>query len=325
MVVEKSAPSNIALIKYMGKSNSLNNSPTNSSLSYTLEHLRSFVRLTLKPEFKQDQWNLLEGKGLEKTSMSQKSIDRYLKHFSLLKTELGIQGAFLVESANNFPADCGLASSASSFAALTLASAEVARQMNPQREHGVENLAELSRRGSGSSCRSFFAPWGLWFSEGVRPLELGINQLKHQVVVVDQHVKEVSSSEAHLRVLTSPLFEKRAQRAEARMAELLQVLRNPDWKRAFEICWSEFWDMHALFETSQTPFGYMTAGSLKALEFIRNYWKQHQDGPLVTMDAGPNVHLLYRQDQAKMALEIQKSLVSDFRLIGGSEFSEDPA
>ncbi len=40
-----SAPSNIALIKYMGKVDTATNKPTNSSLSWTLNSLRSFVRI----------------------------------------------------------------------------------------------------------------------------------------------------------------------------------------------------------------------------------------------------------------------------------------
>ncbi|NUN07515.1 MAG: hypothetical protein HUU57_17360, partial [Bdellovibrio sp.] len=53
-----SAPSNIALIKYMGKIEGTGNKPTNASLSYTLENLRTFVRLT-EIEGGQDKWQAL--------------------------------------------------------------------------------------------------------------------------------------------------------------------------------------------------------------------------------------------------------------------------
>lgn len=39
------APANIALIKYMGKKDDNSNSPDNPSLSYTLNELKSTVRL----------------------------------------------------------------------------------------------------------------------------------------------------------------------------------------------------------------------------------------------------------------------------------------
>ena len=64
--IEASAPSNIALIKYMGKTSESGNWPTNASLSYTLEHLRSFV--VLEPEGgEQDQWKPLAGRNVERS------------------------------------------------------------------------------------------------------------------------------------------------------------------------------------------------------------------------------------------------------------------
>jgi diphosphomevalonate decarboxylase len=128
---------------------------------------------------------------------------------------------------------------------------------------------------------------------------VGFGDLIHQVVVVDESLKQVSSSKAHERVTTSLLFKGRPERAEERLSSLKSALAAKDWRQAFEITWAEFWDMHALFETSRPSFGYMTAGSLEALRIVRSLsWDAHGDGPLVTMDAGPNVHLLYRNDEA---------------------------
>lgn len=305
MTSEASAPSNIALIKYMGKISTAHNQPTNSSLSWTIEDLRSFVRVTLREDFKDDQWAPLEGPDFAKLEMSEKSIERFLKHFKNLKETFGITQNFLIQSANNFPSDCGLASSASSFAALTLAATEAFGKLNDDvRYLSTLEKAELSRLGSGSSCRSFFGPWSLWFSEGVRPLEFPIHHLLHQVLVVENEKKQVSSSEAHKRVVTSQLFQGRPERAEARLAELMQAFRNIDqpenWRKAFQIVWDEFWDMHKLFETSQPPFKYMLPKTMDALNYLHELWKQEGDGPLVTMDAGANIHLLYRPDQAAL-------------------------
>jgi len=60
--------------------------------------------------------------------------------------------------------------------------------------------------------------------------------------------------------------------------------------------------MHALFETSRPSFGYMTSGSLEVLRGVKQLtWEKSGDGPLVTMDAGPNVHLLYRNHKNGLA------------------------
>lgn len=310
-----SAPSNIALIKYMGKTQTQGNLPTNASLSYTLDHLRTFVRLT--PQMgTQDTWSALDGDEYEPMRLSDKGRDRFLAHLKMLKTKWGIEQNFLVESANNFPSDCGLASSASSFAALTLAAAEMFQQINPQ-SWGADKkiLSSLSRQGSGSSCRSLYTPWALWAQEYAEPLEFPYKKFHHQVIIVEDAKKEVSSSEAHKLVAQSSLFPGRIERAEKRLHELTVSLKSQNWKQSFDIVWAEFWDMHALFATCAPPFMYMTAGSQKVLEEILQFWKGQGDGPLVTMDAGANVHFLWREDQKEMANAQEKHWQQLFRVI----------
>lgn len=295
--IEASAPSNIALIKYMGKIEGTGNKPANASLSYTLESLRTFVRLT-PIEGDRDQWAPLSGSGLIALELSAKGQERFLKHFSFLKQEWGIEGLYWkIESANNFPSDCGLASSASSFAALTLAAAKAFQEISPKTwGHDLQHLSSLSRQGSGSSCRSLFGPWALWKEEYAEPALLEYTKLHHMVVLVEDAKKDVSSSEAHKRVTTSPRFEGRIDRAHMRLNDLVHALRFGDWNMAVQICWDEFIDMHRLFETSQPPFSYMTEGSREVIDFCEKEFQRWSDGPLVTMDAGANVHLLFRND-----------------------------
>jgi diphosphomevalonate decarboxylase len=314
------APSNIALIKYMGKVDAGKNTPTNTSLSYSLEHLRSIVTLETSDV---DQWQPLlsdEGRRLEAIELSEKGRSRFLNHLSRIKKEFAYEGGFLVRSANDFPADCGLASSASSFAALTMAALDALSVLTGREAPTRAQAAGLSRMGSGSSCRSFFTPWAVWSRDGevrgVTAEKLG--HLLHQVVIVDEGRKQVSSSEAHLRVSSSALFCGRPERAEERAVRLERSLVNGDWRDAFEICWAEFWDMHALFETSQPSFGYMTAGSLEVLRLVRSTtWDAYGDGPLVTMDAGANIHLLYRSDNrgVEVARALAAKLEGRFRMI----------
>ena len=59
--------------------------------------------------------------------------------------------------------------------------------------------------------------------------------------------------------------------------------------------------MHTLFATSSDAFNYITPQSQELLNQLQDFWHRHGDGPLVTMDAGPNIHLLYRMDQRDMA------------------------
>jgi diphosphomevalonate decarboxylase len=328
MKLTVSAPSNIALIKYMGKTSQEQNRPTNDSLSYTLSNLRSFVQLesTTEPH---DRWESLAqtelpeetlgSEGLTFASkdfsllsptLSEQGRERFLKHFLFLKKEFKLENQnFVIRSANSFASDCGLASSASSFAALTYAAANINPDINIADKRA---LAELSRQGSGSSCRSFFKPWSLWGKEGAGEIELPLANLKHAVFLAKEDKKSVSSSEAHKRVTTSLLFRGRIERAEERLKNLIEALRSRNWLEACAITQAEFWDMHALFETAHPAFHYMNPASLAAIEAVRAIWQEMDDGPMVTMDAGPNLHLLFRADQEK----VQMRTYEDLRKIG---------
>lgn len=311
MIIQTSAPSNIALIKYMGKADASQNKSTNRSLSLTLEHLRTYVELQKVDNVSCDSWMPLEKKGLITIDLSEKGQARFLKHFQFLKETFGIEGNFIVRSANNFPSDCGIASSASSFAALTLAAYDLALHQELIQEKSLEELASLSQKGSGSSCRSLFSPWGLWDENGATELQLETPKLYHAIVLAENSKKQVSSSEAHKRVITSDLFQGRPERAEKRLKDLIHSLNTNLWSQACEITWQEFWDMHALFETSKPPFGYMTNASLQILNELR----PHMSELMITMDAGANVHVIYRESDLEKAEAIFKALEKNFQVV----------
>ena len=317
------APSNIALIKYMGKFDHLVNRPTNDSLSYTLNHLKSYVEL--EPiAGDQDRWEPLLGDKFDKYQLTPHGEARFLKHFAFLKQTFDYTGSFVISSANNFPAGCGLASSASSFAALTKCAEKAIRELKSGDLPPISTieLAKLSQQGSGSSCRSFFDPWSVWDTDGARGIEFPYENLIHQVVVVSSGEKKISSSEAHKKVAASLLFEGRIERAQNRMDQLVAALQTKNWTGAYELVWSDFWDMHALFETSTPHFSYMQPESLRVLRRVDEHWQKTSDGPLITMDAGPNIHLLYREDQRDISSELCAQLKSDFTVYESEEISK---
>ncbi len=314
MMWEASAPSNIALVKYMGK-RAGGNVAINPSLSFTLDHLRTFVQLEVASDGKADgattdSWE--PHPNYPALAMSDTGRTKYLAHLQRMKDFFSAQNIyFTVRSGNNFPADCGIASSASSFAALTLVTAQALSSLQNKTVPSVEILANLSRQGSGSSCRSFFPGFVAWSENGVFPLKTTVNQphnIYHQTVIVSGERKSVSSSQAHERVQSSLLMAGREERAQKRFDRINMELQKaqPHWSVLFEETWADFWDMHALFETSNPSFGYMRARSLEVLQAAREFWQQHNDGPLVTMDAGPNVHLLWRAEQKAQAQEWMK-------------------
>lgn len=309
------APSNIALIKYMGKKKDDSNLPDNPSLSYTLKNLLSSVMLEPYHGGK-DLWEPLDTPGAECFALSLAGQNRFLSHLARLKNFFNYSGNFIVRSTNNFPQSSGLASSASSFAALTKCAMISLSELCDMPLPSLEIQAQQSMQGSGSSCRSFFSPWALWQEDKIRSIALPYPELQHQVILISHAEKEVLSTEAHRRVKTSPHYVNRPQRASENLKTLLAALEAKDWQNAFQIAWREFQDMHLLFTTSAKPFSYMTPNTEAVLRDLQNLWQTQGDGPIVTMDAGPNIHLLYRPDQRDLAQQFkQDHLVGNYDVL----------
>jgi diphosphomevalonate decarboxylase len=309
------APSNIALIKYMGKLDEKKNIPSNPSLSYTLPNLMSHVKLEAYPgPF--DIWEPLEIPGFKPLNLSHDAQTRYLQHLDNLKKYFKYEGHFIVRSSNNFPHASGLASSASSFAALTKCACLALSELTHTECPDVSVQAELSRMGSGSSCRSFFSPWAIWNNVTAEKIELPYNNLIHHAILISEEEKAISSKRAHSQVKSSPEYEFRPARARKRLDDLLRALQTKQWQNAYKICWDEFMDMHHLFETAAEPFTYFTPKTHEMLEILKAFWEENQDGPIVTMDAGPNIHLLFRSDQHELAHHfVHEYLVNQFDFI----------
>src|SRR6185295_4892710 len=114
------AHSNIALAKYWGKRDVERNLPDVPSLSMTLAALSTVTSVCFDPNVRADEF-VLNGE-LQEPSASLKVgalLDR-------VRSAAGIQLRARVESHNDFPTASGLASSASGFAALALASSAAA-------------------------------------------------------------------------------------------------------------------------------------------------------------------------------------------------------
>ena len=308
-VWQSEAPSNIALIKYMGKKPQEGNIPDNPSISYTLPHLLTSVELELSDDY-EDLWEPLHKEGYIAPSLGPKESMRFLNHLQKLKDKFEVKEHFIVRSANSFPQNCGLASSASSFAALTKVCVQAFCELTNRPLLSVEEQASLSRQGSGSSCRSFMEPWCMWSEDRINNINFPLSKLLHMVVVADDKKKRVSSSEAHKRVSSSLLYRGRAERATIRLGLLIEAMNLKDWTKAYELCWAEFWDMHALFETSEPSFGYMNQKTFEVLHHAKSIWTRISDGPIVTMDAGPNVHLLFRPEQTLMAQDLKEKYIN---------------
>lgn len=288
-------PSNIALIKYMGKTDHTENKATNGSFSMTLEGFRSTVEITELQGASADKWEPLPTDYPLPGGVG----DRFLSFFHKLKESAKLTDKFfLLRSGNNFPSDAGLASSASSFAALTMAAEHCFAELNNTTPRSAGELAQISRTGSGSSCRSFFSPWCLWEGETICEMESNFPALTDFVLVCGTGHKAVSSSEAHRRVSASPLFTSRLDRLPARLEAGKKALKEGDYETVRKVAWDDMWEMHSLFHTADPPFFYFSPETVEVLQFVEKLWKEGSLRPIATIDAGPNVHLLIPTEQA---------------------------
>ena len=143
--VTRQANANIALVKYWGKRGRASlNLPAVGSLSITLDGLATTTSLSLDESLSTDVYLRAGEEREDEGRRASDFLDRLRENF-------GVTGFCRIETDNNFPTAAGLASSASGFAAMTLAA-------NDLFELGLDarTLSQWARQGSGSAGRSIF-------------------------------------------------------------------------------------------------------------------------------------------------------------------------
>ena len=145
---------NIAFVKYWGKADEALNLPVNPSLSMNLAALTTVTTVEFRPGLPSDTV------AIDGQAATGQALSRVVDHLSRVRMLAGIDDRAWVASRNDFPAGTGLASSASAFAALSLAAVcAVGLRLDEAA------LSRLARLGSGSACRSVPAGFALWDGE----------------------------------------------------------------------------------------------------------------------------------------------------------------
>lgn len=289
------APSNIALGKYWGKRDAELNLPLNSSLSISLDYLGSRTRVMLC-EGAADEV-VLNNRVQDADSAFAQRVSEFI---DLLRGEHPQR--FRVETSNNIPTAAGLASSASGFAALTLALVDSFNLTLSPSEMSV-----LARMGSGSACRSLFTGFVEW-QAGIRddgmdsfaqPLEIDWPGLCIGLVKVDAGQKAVNSRNGMNRTRdTSTLFKSWPEQSVRDMANLHEALESHNFELLGSTAEQNAMAMHATMIASWPPLLYWQPESVAMMQRV---WQLRNAGlPLYfTMDAGPNLKLLFEQRSLK--------------------------
>ncbi len=314
------APSNIALVKYWGKK--ANQIPANPSISFTLSASTTTTLVTYRKleqfgeEFDFDF--LFEGTAKEEFKPKIKTFFSRIERFlPFLK-----QYHFTIESSNSFPHSSGIASSASSMAALALCLVALEKRLNPAMspEFLTKKASFLARLGSGSACRSVqgdLVQWGahtgtvgssdlygIKYPYAVHPI---FGNYQDTILLVDRGPKQVSSTLGHDLMHGHPFSQQRFDQAQQNLTKLRPVFEEGDLDAFVEIVESEALTLHAMMMTSLPYFVLIKPNTLEIINKIWAFRQKSKTHLCFTLDAGANVHLLYPEGEKGEVLQFIKN------------------
>lgn len=283
------APSNIALIKYWGKRNEELNLPVTSSLSISLGNKGTTTKVSIS-EKDYDQF-FLNDFAVEPENPAYVRLSKFLDLF-----RRNAHTKFEVRTWLNIPIAAGLASSASGFAALILALADLFQWTLDKKQ-----LSLIARLGSGSAARSLWQGFVEWrvgkdnfgFDSYAEPLNLDWPEFRIGLLIFTEKEKQVSSRAAMQQTINTSIFYKQwPEKVASDLTKIKPALMEKKFRPVGEIAESNALTMHALMQTATPAIIYSTPETLKTMHHIWELRKQGLD-IYFTQDAGPNLKLLF--------------------------------
>ncbi len=292
------APANIAFIKYWGNADEALRLPHHSTLSMNLSGAKTTTTVEFLADLPEDEvflgGNKVDGDGTKRVS-------KVLDHVRKIS---GTKYRARVTSHNSFPTAAGIASSASGFAALAVAAASAAGLSLTEKE-----LSTVARLGSGSATRSVpdgFVEWHAGnshdtsFAESLYAPDYW--DIVDIVTIVDVGQKKVSSTLVHSLADTSLLYPARLASMKEKVENVKRALAEKDFPRFGDLIEEESLNLHAIMMTSRPSVLYWSPATVRVLQALRE-WRQEGLLAYATMDAGANVHVIARGDDAELVTQ----------------------
>ena len=304
------SPSNIAIIKYWGKHGI--QLPRNPSISLTLNSSFTDTRLEYEPKESGDRNISLDFyfHGEENEAFREKVL-KYLEGVADIFPFLR-QLDLTVRSGNSFPHSSGIASSASSMSALGLCLCSLEEELfgTLSDDDAFDQKASyVARLGSGSACRSIYPTAALWGQTGevegasdlyAVPMEDQIHKIfkgfHDDILIANAAEKSVSSRAGHSLMENNPYSDVRYADAKRKMLRLLSAMRTGDIEEFGKICENEALALHGLMMTSNPPYILLKPSTLAMIDRLKEYRAETNHPVYFTLDAGPNLHVLYPED-----------------------------
>jgi len=317
------SPSNIAIVKYWGKYG--NQMPINPSISFTLSKAVSETSIYL---YNKENENTID----MEFAFEGKNNEAFKRKIALLFDQLQLELPFLaqykirVESKNTFPHSAGIASSASSMSALALCLVDLEQQINKQilsKEAFLQRSSYFARIASGSAARSVYKYVSLWGKlneieksaqeyaiEWPGKLHSAFKNYCDSILIVDAGEKKVSSRVGHSLMNNHPYAHARKEQAFINIQNLIPVLESGDLEEFAQISENEALSLHAMMLSSNPWYSLLKPGTLIAMEKIKQFREDTKIPVCFTLDAGPNVHILFPDSYKNKVSEfIQNDLI----------------
>lgn len=312
------SPSNIALVKYWGKKGK--QLPQNPSISFTLSECRSETFVSFEKAdrfvfsfFFEGKENPAFGAKIEKLLLDNLAFFPFINQLD-----------WKVESRNTFPHSSGIASSASSMSAFVMCLLDIENQI-VVKQFDFQKASCFSRLASGSAARSVYSKMALWGAteayegssdEYAVPLENDIHPIfktyHDSILIVSGETKSVSSRAGHALMEGNPYASARYAQANENTKNLLSALKSGDLDTFINITESEALQLHALMMCSNPSFILMKPNTLNLINEIREFREETMIPLCFTLDAGPNVHLLYPEQEADKVEYYIKNVLADY-------------
>ncbi len=297
------APTNIAFTKYWGKKDEVLRLPENGSISMTLSDLLTTTTVEFSDKYDKDEIKI-NGGGIETGEA-----ERVIKHLDRVRKMASINLKAKMVSKNNFPTGTGLSSSASGFAALTLAAVATAGLNLSKKE-----LSILARQGAGSACRSIPGGFVEWLDGNTSDTSYAKQifppsywAIADVVAIVSEGKKETSSTAGMKVAQSSPFMKLRLSRMKEKNAEVKKLIKERNFKALGELTEQDALELHAIMLTQYPPLIYWTPGTLQIMKLVP-HWRKEGIPVYFTINTGQDIHLICEQKNAKLVQAKLKSL-----------------
>lgn len=327
-VVGWKSPANIALIKYWGKKE--DQIPLTPSLSMSLNNSNTRTEIYFRKAEGENGTVSFHFNG-QADHPFVKRVKKYIHSIEPYFPFLKYMDLYII-SRNTFPHSAGIASSASAMSSLALCICSIETMIREEKfsaERFYQKASFIARLGSGSASRSVygnFVEWGRHVygaDEFAYPTSVKIhhtlNFIHDSILITSSKEKPVSSSEGHSMMNNHPFKEARTKQSVDNLDQMRKALREGNFDSFTEVTENEALTLHALMLSSKPGYILLNDQTVLIIEKIRNFRKKNKTKITFTLDAGPNVHVLYppseKEETRKFIEEELKTHCEDGKII----------